>query len=139
MARSKTVALVILLSFLAVWVPTIVAAALYQRELQVKVNVAVQSIQFYADSAGTIALSTPDWGDIWPDSSIIRGIYVKNAGSIATAYHLSCPDQGFTVSWNLEAVSLAPGEIVEAMITLHADASVPQGLVYPHLVFSAIP
>ena len=139
MERSTQVLLVFLILSLGIGIPTALGIAAYQRELQVKVNVAAQSIQFYADSAGTIALSTPDWGDIWPGSSIIRGIYVKNAGSIATAYHLSCPDPGFSVTWNLEAVSLAPGEIYEAMITLHANATVPQGVVYPHLVFSAIP
>lgn len=85
----------------------------------------------YADSACTQNLTAISWGNVYPDESINRIVYVKNTGnapitlSMATADWVPSVANGpLSLAWDVEGATLDPGQAVAATITLSVSLGV---------------
>jgi archaellum component FlaG (FlaF/FlaG flagellin family) len=87
------------------------------------------NIEVYSDITSTIKCNNIDWGSIYPQSNDSKTIYIKNTGNTTENLSLETSDWNpteatsiITLSWNREGASIAPGQVIEATLTLSTGA-----------------
>ncbi|MCW4010455.1 MAG: hypothetical protein NWF05_07520 [Candidatus Bathyarchaeota archaeon] len=94
--------------------------------VQASVNLGV-----FSDAACSQNASYVDWGALEAGSSTTETIWVKNVGSSAATLNLDATDwtppnatPAISLSWNQEARVLAPGEVIQATLTLTVSETI---------------
>jgi hypothetical protein len=94
--------------------------------LVVAINVGV-----YSDSGCTLNLTSIDWGNVYPGSSVPRTIYVKNTGNVPMTLSMAASGWNpvgaagqITVAWDKENAVLNAGQSSSATLTLSVLQSV---------------
>lgn len=110
-----------------------VTFAVLQRSYSIPTTGMITSVNVgvFADLACTQSLTAISWGSVYPGESVSRVVYVKNTGnapitlSMATSGWSPANANGpITVAWDREGVSLNPGQVAAATITLSTLASI---------------
>jgi archaellum component FlaG (FlaF/FlaG flagellin family) len=90
------------------------------------------NLGIYADPQCTQNASFVDWGALQPGGSTTKTIYIKNLGNNEVALSLSTYDwapqdaiPAITLIWNQGNTHLAPGETLQATLTLSVAPDVP--------------
>ena len=97
-------------------------------------NIVAVNVGVYSNAACTSPLVTINWGSIGPGENKQVTCYVKSLSNVQTTFTLNAVNfnstqasQYLSLSWNRQGYSAAPGEVVQAILTLHVDQAV-QGL-----------
>ena len=87
------------------------------------------NIGVYSDAAATINCSSIDWGKLIKGNSVNRIVYIKNSGNAIetlnmtlTGWNPTTANSVLSLSWDKEGISIYPGEVILATITLRAAA-----------------
>ncbi|HTY76146.1 MAG TPA: hypothetical protein VMD05_11370 [Candidatus Nanoarchaeia archaeon] len=95
-------------------------------QMHSSVNVAV-----FTDAACTQNASAVNWGTLSPGLNTTKIFYVKNLGNVTSRLSLSTDDwtpsnayPAINLDWNQEGTILAPGEIVQATLTLTVSPTI---------------
>ncbi len=89
----------------------------------------VKNLMAFWDQGATSRVDAFIWGDVAPDSTQTKMIWLKNTGASSVVLSMVVgnwtpvsalygPQNYMGVSWNRESVSLGPGSILSANITL---------------------
>ena len=83
------------------------------------------NLGIYSDSACTQKLGSVDCGTVSPGAVVSRVVYVKNIGTTQVTLNLSVKNWSpaaangpIVAGWNREGLSLAPGQVTAATLTL---------------------
>lgn len=83
------------------------------------------NIEVYTDATATINCSSIDWGNLIKGNSVQRIIYIKNTGNAIETLNMTSagwnPTSAYsvlTLSWDKEGISISPGAIIPATLTL---------------------
>jgi len=90
------------------------------------------NLAVYPDSACNVPLTALNWGSAAPGGKVTQTIYVENAQGSSpltldmtpTNWTPSSANGPLTVTWNQEGTVLAPGQSIEATITLTVSPSI---------------
>lgn len=129
MANQKTAPIAVVLVVAIACLAVVTAAVLSDQQAKSAGGsvIATDDIEVYNDQGATDPCMQIDWGTIDEGSSATHTIYVKNTGGSTQTLHLSMsnwvPSEAssfLSVSWDREAASLLPGEMVLATLRLSA-------------------
>lgn len=88
-------------------------------------------VAVYADEAGTIPVTSIDWGTIPPGGESIATIYCKNTGNAPITMTMSTDNWNpttaadyITLSWDYTNQIIAPAAILKVVLTLNVSPSV---------------
>ncbi len=123
----------ILVTLIGLTISYTYAASIASKNISTNGTIKLSSnLGVYSDSACQKSLSTINWGDISPGSTITRTVFIKNTSngaslslSLSTSYWNPTSAKGpITITWNQEDVKLLPGQTKAATITLSVSPSV---------------
>jgi hypothetical protein len=93
--------------------------------------ISTANLGIYSDSACTQRITTLNWGNIAPSSSVTRTVYIKNSGNTpltlrmaTTSWSPTNANGPITLTWNRENMVLAGNQVTTATITLNTQSSV---------------
>jgi hypothetical protein len=97
-------------------------------------NIVAVNVGVYSNAACTSPLVTINWGSIGPGENKQVTCYMKSLSNVQTTITLSAinfnstqASQYLSLSWNRQGYNAAPGEVVQATLTLQVNSAV-QGL-----------
>jgi hypothetical protein len=111
----------------------VLAAGLQQFQVRIPAtgNVKAMGLGVYSDQAGTIALSSIDWGLLDPGSAKTATCYLKSLSNVNSSLALSAGNwvplsagNYISISLNRESYHIKPGEIISAALTLQVNSSI---------------
>ena len=89
-------------------------------------------IDVYSDVGCTSRLTEVEWGSIEVGDSVERVIYVRNSGDAEVVLSLltdnwspAAASDHMAVSWDYDGSTLRSGEVLEVVLSLDVDASIP--------------
>ena len=89
-------------------------------------------IDVYSDVGCTSRLTEVEWGSIEVGESVERVIYVMNSGDAEVVLSLltdswspAAASDNMAVSWDYDGSTLRSGEVLEVVLSLDVDASIP--------------
>jgi len=87
-------------------------------------------LETFSDAAGTIKLTSINWGNLYPGDTGHQTIYLQNTGNTAGIITMApgnwnpAKTQNITkLTWNLEGATLGAGQIIKANLTLEVSGS----------------
>lgn len=93
--------------------------------------ISTANLGIYSDSACTQRITSINWGNILPSSSVTRTVYIKNTGNTAltlrmatTSWSPTAANGPITLSWNRENTVLNANQVTTATLTLRAQSSI---------------
>jgi hypothetical protein len=91
----------------------------------------VQMVKAYWDSNCTNPFNAVDWGDVFPDSVMVRSFFMKNMGSIACNVSMSTSNwlpagagSYIKTSWNRENEIISGETVLECTLSLTVFANI---------------
>ena len=113
----------------------VLAATIISKTISATGNItAVGQLAVYNDANGQTALTTINWGNIAPSSSVTTSIYIKNAANYqmmlsfeASGYQPASMAQYSTTVWSYNSQILYPGAILKIDVTFTAASDAPAG------------
>jgi len=102
-------------------------------QLTIPSNGKVMVLDAFWDSGATNRTTSINWGDVWPNTTYTKSIWVKNYGGKAVNLSMAHGDWNPTnaldymkLTWNRQAYNLTSGFVIEAVFTLTVHANVTE-------------
>lgn len=93
--------------------------------------ITTENLGVYSDSACTQKITSINWGNIPPSTSLTKTVYIKNTGTTALTLRLTKTNWSPTtangpvaLTWNRESTVLAANQVTTATLTLSTSSSI---------------
>jgi len=107
------------------------ASLQYQATISTKGNIKAVGVQFYVDSAGSIATSQIDWGMLDPGQTVTVTLYCKSTSNVPVTLSMAVgnfnPASGsgyLACTWNYSGATLSSGQIIPVVFTLQVASTI---------------
>lgn len=107
------------------------ASLQYQATISTKGNIKAVGVQFYVDSAGSIATSQIDWGMLDPGQTVTVTLYCKSTSNVPVTLSMAVgnfnPASGISYLaciWSYNDTTLSPNQIIPIRFTLQVASTI---------------
>jgi hypothetical protein len=107
------------------------ASLQYQATISTKGNIKAVGVQFYVDSAGSVATSQIDWGMLDPGQAVNVTLYCKSMSNVPVTLSVAVgnfnPASGssyLACTWDYNGATLSIGQIIPIRFTLQVAATI---------------
>jgi hypothetical protein len=102
----------------------VIAIVRYLLKISSSGIIANVNIKVYSDAAGTIPLSSLSWGTVYPESTAVATLYVKNIGTVNSKLTFTQSDfipttaSVLLMTTDYNGASIVPNQLVTVKLTL---------------------
>jgi len=123
--------LVVIVLAIILPVSFVFASLQYQATISTKGNIKAVGVQFYVDSAGSIATSQIDWGLLDPGQTVTVTLYCKSTSNVPVTLSMAVgnfnPASGISYLaciWSYNGTTLSPNQIIPIRFTLQVASTI---------------